>query len=230
MDVHPEGAILPHLGAGQDEVAVGSEDRLSYLRRAARIRHRFLLGCPTSPMDQAPGQRKRKPKLTTIRKCLTGIPGLDQITQGGLPRDRTTLVCGTAGCGKTLFGMQFLVNGIEQYGEAGAFIAFEETSDDLVKNVASLGYDLDELVSSGKLALDHIRVERNEIEESGEYNLDGLFMRLELAIRSVRAKRVVIDTLETLFGGLNNYAVLRSELRRLFNWLKERKVTAIITA
>jgi circadian clock protein KaiC len=176
------------------------------------------------------GPRKGKAKLATIRKCPTGIPGMDQVTQGGLPRDRTTLVCGTAGCGKTLFGMQFLVNGIAQYGEPGAFIAFEETTADLTQNVASMGYDLEELVASGKLALDHIRVERSEIEESGDYNLDGLFMRLELAISSVRAKRVVIDTLETLFGGLNNYAVLRSELRRLFQWLKERKVTAIITA
>lgn len=181
-------------------------------------------------MNSTSRARRRKPKLPTIRKCPTGIPGLDQITHGGLPRDRTTLVCGSAGCGKTLFGMQFLINGIQQSGEAGAFIAFEETAADLTQNVASLGYDLDELVASGKLALDHIRVERSEIEESGEYNLDGLFMRLELAIRSVRAKRVVIDTLETLFGGLNNYAVLRSELRRLFQWLKERKVTAIITA
>lgn len=126
--------------------------------------------------------------------------------------------------------MQFLVNGINQAGEAGAFIAFEETTADLTLNVASLGYDLNALVESGKLALDHIRVERSEIEESGEYNLDGLFMRLELAIRSVGARRVVIDTLETLFGGLDNYAVLRSELRRLFQWLKDRKVTAIVTA
>jgi len=181
-------------------------------------------------MNQTSRVRPRKPKLPTIRKCPTGIPGLDQITNGGLPRDRTTLVCGTAGCGKTLFGMQFLVSGVEQHGEAGAFIAFEESTEDLTQNVASLGYDLDELVASGKMALDHIRVERSEIEESGEYNLDGLFMRLELAIRSVKAKRVVIDTLETLFGGLDNYAVLRSELRRLFQWLKERKVTAIITA
>jgi circadian clock protein KaiC len=181
-------------------------------------------------MNPTSGPRKRKAKLSTIRKCPTGIPGLDQVTQGGLPRDRTTLVCGSAGCGKTLFGMQFLVRGIEQYGEAGAFIAFEESTVDLAQNVASLGYDLDTLVDSGKLALDHIRVERSEFEESGEYNLDGLFMRLELAIRSVRARRVVIDTLETLFGGLTNYAVLRSELRRLFQWLKERKVTAIITA
>jgi circadian clock protein KaiC len=181
-------------------------------------------------MNESPGLRKRKIKPPTIRKCPTGIPGLDQITQGGLPRDRTTLVCGTAGCGKTLFGMQFLVNGIAEHGETGAFIAFEESTEDLTQNVASLGFDLDELVSTGKLALDHIRVERSEIEESGDYNLEGLFMRLELAIRSVKAKRVVIDTLETLFGGLNNYAVLRSELRRLFGWLKQRKVTAIITA
>lgn len=173
---------------------------------------------------------QRKPKLPTVRKCPTGIAGLDQITSGGLPRGRTTLVCGSAGCGKTLFGMQFLVNGIQHYDEPGVFVAFEETADDLTHNVASLGFDLQTLSNEGKLAVDHVRVERSEIEESGEYNLEGLFLRLDMAIRSVKAKRLVIDTLETLFGGLDNYAVLRSELRRLFSWLKERGVTAIITA
>jgi circadian clock protein KaiC len=173
---------------------------------------------------------QRKPKLPTVRKCPTGILGLDQITKGGLPRGRTTLVCGSAGCGKTLFGMQFLVNGIQQYGEPGVFVAFEETAEDLTQNVASLGFDLQTLIDEGKLAVDHVRVERSEIEESGEYNLEGLFLRLDMAFRSVKAKRLVIDTLETLFGGLDNYAVLRSELRRLFSWLKERGVTAIITA
>lgn len=168
--------------------------------------------------------------LPVVEKCPTGINGFDDVTFGGLPRGRTSLVCGGAGCGKTLLGMQFLVRGIIDYDEPGVFIAFEETADDLAQNVSSLGFDLNELVDQGKLAVDHIRVERSEIEESGEYNLDGLFMRLELAIQSVGARRVVIDTLETLFGGLDNYAVLRSELRRLFRWLKDQNVTAIVTA
>ncbi len=168
--------------------------------------------------------------LPTLAKAPSGIPGFDDITQGGLPRGRTSLVCGGAGAGKTLFCMQFLVGGILEHDEPGVFIAFEETEDDLTQNVASLGFDLQNLLETGKLAIDHIRVERSEIEENGEYNLDGLFIRLELAIRSVGAKRVVIDTLETLFGGLENYSILRSELRRLFLWLKEQGVSAVITA
>lgn len=165
-----------------------------------------------------------------LHKAPSGIPGFDEISTGGLPFGRTSLVCGAAGAGKTLFGMQFLVRGITDYNEPGVFIAFEETEEDLAQNVSSLGFDLQELVDSNKLALDHIRVERSEIEESGEYNLDGLFLRLELAIQSVGAKRVVIDTLETLFGGLKDYAILRSELRRLFRWLKDQGVSAVITA
>lgn len=176
------------------------------------------------------GSRRRAQPLPVLKKAPSGIPGFDEITEGGLPFDRTSLVCGSAGAGKTLFGMQFLVRGIVDYDEPGVFIAFEETEEDLTENVASLGFDLTELVDSGKLALDHIRVERSEIEESGEYNLEGLFLRVGLAIQSVGAKRVVIDTLETLFGGLNDYAVLRSELRRLFRWLKEQGVSAVITA
>lgn len=166
----------------------------------------------------------------TLHKAHSGIPGFDEISGGGLPFGRTSLVCGSAGAGKTLFGMQFLVRGIIDYDEPGVFIAFEETEEDLAQNVSSLGFDLQELVDSNKLALDHIRVERSEIEESGEYNLDGLFLRLEIAIQSVGAKRVVIDTLETLFGSLKDYAILRSELRRLFRWLKDQGVSAIITA
>ncbi|MEX1033078.1 MAG: ATPase domain-containing protein [Cellvibrionaceae bacterium] len=174
--------------------------------------------------------RDREQSLPILQKAPSGIPGFDEITHGGLPFGRTSLVCGAAGAGKTLFGMQFLVRGIVDYDDPGVFIAFEETEEDLTQNVASLGFDLQELVASGKLALDHIRVERSEIEESGEYNLDGLFLRLEMAIQSVGAKRVVIDTLETLFGGLRDYAILRSELRRLFRWLKDRGVSAVITA
>lgn len=176
------------------------------------------------------GEQRSAAALPVIEKAPSGLAGFDEVTFGGLPRGRTSLVCGSAGCGKTLFGMQFLVRGIVDYDEPGVFVAFEETEADLAQNVASLGFDLDGLIASGKLAMDHIRVERNEIEENGEYNLDGLFLRLELAILSVGAKRVVIDTLETLFGGLDNYAILRSELRRLFQWLKDQGVTAIITA
>src|SRR5690606_10527080 len=185
------------------------------------------------PSVRGPGPREQHPHnqpLPTLRKAPTGIPGFDEISAGGLPFGRTSLVCGAAGAGKTLFGMQFLVRGIVDFDEPGVFIAFEETEEDLTQNVASLGFDLEHLVASGKLALDHIRVERSEIEESGEYNLDGLFLRLELAIQSVGAKRVVIDTLETLFGGLTDYAILRSELRRLFRWLKDQGVSAVITA
>lgn len=177
-------------------------------------------------------EQKKEPheSLPILNKAPTGIPGFDEISAGGLPYGRTSLICGSAGAGKTLFGMQFLVKGIADYDEPGVFIAFEETEEDLTENVASLGFDLQDLVDSGKLVLDHIRVERSEIEESGEYNLDGLFLRLELAIRTVGAKRIVIDTLETLFGGLSDYTILRSELRRLFRWLKDQGVSAVITA
>lgn len=168
--------------------------------------------------------------LPIVQKATSGIPGLDEITSGGLPYNRTSLICGSAGAGKTLFGMQFLVRGIVDHDEPGVFIAFEETEQDLTENVASLGFDLQELVDSGSLALDHIHVEPSEIEEIGEYNLEGLFLRIGLAIQSVGAKRVVVDTLETLFGGLKDEAILRSELRRLFRWLKDQGVSAIITA
>jgi circadian clock protein KaiC len=165
-----------------------------------------------------------------LSKIATGIAGFDEITHGGIPQGRTTLVCGAAGCGKTLFGMQFLIRGALDRREPGAFIAFEETEDDLAKNVASLGFDVRDLERRRLLSVDHIRVDRSEIEENGEYNLEGLFIRLDLALGSIKAKRLVIDTLETVFGGLSDHALLRSELKRLFNWLKERGVTTIITA
>lgn len=167
--------------------------------------------------------------LPAIEKAATGISGLDEITYGGLPRGRPTLLCGSAGCGKTLFSMTFLYNGIVEYDEPGVFVAFEEQPEDLIKNVGSLSYDIQKLIAEKKLAVDHIRIDRNEIEESGDYDLEGIFIRLGFAIDSVKAKRVVIDTIETLFGGIQNHAVLRSELRRLFEWLKEKGVTAIIT-
>jgi circadian clock protein KaiC len=165
-----------------------------------------------------------------IPKSLTGIKGLDEITEGGLPQGRPTLICGGAGSGKTLIGMEFLVRGAMQFEEPGVFMAFEETAEELTANVRSLGFDLDDLVKKNLLLVDHVWVERSEIEETGEYDLEGLFIRLGLAIDSIGAKRVVLDTLETLFSGLSNVAIVRAELRRLFRWLKDKGVTAVITA
>ena len=173
----------------------------------------------------------RKKKSTTpnaLAKVATGIGGFDEITDGGLPRGRPTLVCGGPGCGKTLFGLQFLVHGALS-GESGVFVTFEETEEDIRKNVASLGYDIDDLIKRKGLALEYIRVERSEIQETGEYDLEGLFIRLDHALRSIGARRIVLDTIESLFSGLSNAAVLRAELRRLFAWLKERGITAIVT-
>lgn len=165
-----------------------------------------------------------------IRKAPTGISGLDAVTFGGLPAGRPTLICGAAGCGKSIFGVSFLVHGATLFDEPGVLMSFEETADDIAANVASLGYDVPGLIDSKKLAIDYVRLERSEIEENGEYDLEGLFVRLGYAIDHVGAKRVVLDTLEALFAGLDDEALLRSELRRLFAWLKERGVTAIITA
>ena len=165
-----------------------------------------------------------------LPKAPTGITGLDEITLGGFPRGRPTLVCGSAGCGKTLLAMEFLVRGATEFGENGACITFEETEEELARNVASLGFDVEQLVRDGKLAFDHVHIDRREIEETGEYDLEALFLRLGLAIDSVGAKRVVLDTIESLFGGFSNMALLRSELRRLFRFLKDRGVTAVITA
>jgi circadian clock protein KaiC len=165
-----------------------------------------------------------------IAKAPTGIHGLDEITNGGLPQGRPTLVCGSAGCGKTLLAMEFLVRGALDYGEPGVFVAFEETAKELTENVRSLGFDLDKLIRQKKLFIDYVQFDRNDIQETGEYNLDGLFIRLADAIDTIGAKRIVLDTLETLFSGFENEAILRAELRRLFRWLKERGVTAVITA
>jgi circadian clock protein KaiC len=165
-----------------------------------------------------------------LPKCPTGIQGLDEITGGGLPRGRPTLVCGAAGCGKTLLAMQFLVRGATDYHEPGVFMAFEETADELAKNVASLGFNVPALISRKQLFIDYVYVERSEIEETGEYDLEGLFIRLGHAIDSIGAKRVVLDTVESLFAALPNMLVLRAELRRLFRWLKDKGVTVIITA
>lgn len=164
-----------------------------------------------------------------LPKSPTGIQGLDEITGGGLPKGRPTLICGSTGCGKTLLAMEFLVRGATQFNEPGVFMAFEETARDLTKNVASLGFDLKDLVARKKIVLDFVYLEPSDVEESGEYDLDGLFIRLGHAIDSIGAKRVVLDTIESLFSGLPNSNILRAELRRLFRWLKEKGVTAIIT-
>ncbi len=162
-------------------------------------------------------------------KTPTGINGLDEITEGGFPKGRPVLVCGSAGCGKTLMAMQFLVKGIIEYNEPGVFMSFEETVKDLAQNVSSLGFNLDKLAADNKLRIDYVRIEKTEIEETGEYDLEGLFIRLNHAINSIGAKRVVLDTIESLFGGIENAGLLRSEIRRLFQWLKDKGVTTIIT-
>jgi circadian clock protein KaiC len=175
-------------------------------------------------------KKKEPKKLETLEKVPSGIAGLDEITRGGLPKGRPALVCGTAGTGKTMLAMEFLVRGATLLNEPGVFMAFEETEEELTKNVASLGFDLKSLAKRKKLLVDYVRVESSEIEETGEYDLEALFVRLGYAIDSIGAKRVVLDTLESLFSALPNESILRSELRRLFRWLKDKGVTAIITA
>ena len=170
------------------------------------------------------------PPGAPVPKAPSGIDGLDEITAGGLPRGRPSLVIGGPGCGKTMLAAEFIVQGATRYGEPGVFMMFEETADELVANIRSLGFDLDGLVRDGKVAIDYVRVERAEIEETGQYDLEGLFIRLAHAVESVGAKRVALDTLEALFSGLSDHAVLRAELRRLFRWLKDRGLTALITA
>jgi circadian clock protein KaiC len=178
---------------------------------------------------QRPNRRTRSKPLEGLQKEPTGIPGFDEIASGGLPAGRPTLICGSAGAGKTLFAMEFLVRGATLFDQPGVFMSFEETDDELTKNVASLGFDLKQLVAEKKLFLDFVFIERSEIEETGEYDLEGLFLRLGYAIDSIGAKRVVLDTLEALFSAIPNEAIIRAELRRLFRWLKEKGVTAVIT-
>jgi circadian clock protein KaiC len=165
-----------------------------------------------------------------LAKTPTGVTGLDEITGGGIPTGRSTLVCGGPGCGKTMLAVEFIVRGATQFGEPGVFMMFEENANELTANVRSLGFDLDKLVAKKKIVLDHVVIEHSEIEDTGEYDLEGLFIRLGHAIDSIGAKRLVLDTVEALFAGLTNHAALRAELRRLFRWLKDRGITAIITS
>src|SRR3954466_5936109 len=184
-----------------------------------------------------PNRNKRtrvaRPRTSAVRKTLpkapTGITGFDDITDGGLPRGRPTLVAGGPGCGKTLFALEFLMKGAVDFDEPGVFVTFEETPTDLELNVRSLGYDLARLVKNKRIVVEYVRVERSEIEETGEYDLEALFIRLDDALKSVKGKRIVLDTIESLFGGLADTGVLRAELRRLFGWLKDRGITAVIT-
>jgi circadian clock protein KaiC len=166
---------------------------------------------------------------TELPKCPTGIHGLDEITLGGLPKGRVSLIVGKAGSGKTLFGMEFLLHGTLEFGEPGVFMSFEESASDLAENVSSLGYDLVDLQEKGQIFIDHVKILRSDIIETGEFDLEGLFIRLNHAIDTIGAKRVVLDTIESLFSGLSNIGILRAELRRLFFWLKEKGVTAIVT-
>lgn len=175
-----------------------------------------------------PGKKRPAPPFE-LQKCLTGIKGFDEITEGGLPRDRITLLSGGTGTGKTLLGVDFLINGVTQYKEAGVFMTFEETEDELYEDIASLNMNLQELVAEKKIVLDFVVLERKEIQEAGEFNLEGIFVRLEHAIDSVKAKRVVLDSIESLFAGITDVGILRLEIKRLFRWLKDKKVTALIT-
>ena len=174
-------------------------------------------------------EKKKPSNKNTLKKAPTGISGLDEITFGGLPAGRPTLVCGSAGAGKTMLAAEFIIRGATEYGEPGVFMMFEENAEELTQNVRSLGFDLDDLVAKNLVSLDYVRVERSEIEETGEYDLEALFIRLRHAIDSVGAKRVVLDTIEALFSGLKDQGILRAELRRLFRWLKDREMTAVIT-
>src|ERR1043165_5370886 len=187
-----------------------------------------LVSASEEPVSRQ-NRRNRPRPLKGLLKEPTGIPGFDEITRGGLPAGRPTLICGSAGAGKTLFAMEFLVRGALLFNEPGVFMSFEESDEELATNVASLGFDLDQLVIDKKLRLDYVFIERSEIEETGEYDLEALFLRLGHAIDAIGAKRVVLDTLEALFSALPNEAIVRAELRRLFRWLKEKGVTAVIT-
>jgi circadian clock protein KaiC len=184
----------------------------------------------TKQINRPTNGEKSSPVLAPLEKCPTGIKGLDEISGGGLPKGRTTIVCGGPGSGKTMLGLEFLVRGAAEFNEPGVLLAFEESPEEMARNVASLGFDLKALAESKKLFLDYVRIEPSEIEETGDYDLEGLFVRLQHAVDQVGAKRVLLDTLEALFSSFSNMGILRSEIRRLFGWLKERGLTAVVTA
>jgi circadian clock protein KaiC len=175
-------------------------------------------------------ERAKNEEGESLPKTRTGISGLDELTEGGIPAGRPTLICGSAGAGKTIMAMEFIVRGAIQFEEPGVFLSFEERTEELAQNVRSLGFDLKDLMTKKKLAMDYVHIERAEIKETGEYDLEGLFVRIDRAIKSVNAKRVALDTIESLFSRLNDAGILRAELRRLFQWLKDQGVTAVITA
>jgi circadian clock protein KaiC len=165
-----------------------------------------------------------------LEKCPSGIKGLDEITGGGLPRGRPTLVCGDAGSGKTILAMQFLVRGITEFGEPGVFIAFEESAQELATNMSSMDIDLQRLCAENKLAIDWVHLEGGEVPKTGDFNLQALFVRIQSALQRVHARRIVLDSIEALFAALPDHKTLRSELERLFYWLKHQQLTAIVTA
>lgn len=201
-----------------------------FVRTSISTRKRKLPAATVRRPSAVRNRAKRPVVQPQVAKAPTGISGLDDLTSGGLPRGRPTLICGSAGCGKTVLGLEFLVRGATEFGEPGAIFTFEETSEDLAANVASFGFDLDRLIEEKKIMVDHVVIDRSDAEETGAYDLDGLFIRLGYAIDKIGAKRVLLDTIETLFIGLANKDILRSELRRLFRWLKDKGVTAVITA
>jgi circadian clock protein KaiC len=180
----------------------------------------------TAKMQQVENSRR----VPQLKKSRTGIAGFDEITNGGVPKGRPTIVCGGAGCGKTMFAVEFLVRGATQFGDPGVLMTFEEPAEEMTQNVASLGFDLKDLVSRKKLVMDYVHIEPAEIEETGRYDLEGLFVRLRYAVDSIRAKRVVLDSLEGMFSGFSNQGILRAEIRRLFRWLREHRLTTVVTA
>jgi circadian clock protein KaiC len=177
----------------------------------------------------SPSPTRVAAKKSGLKKCPTGIKGFDEITEGGLPCDRITLLSGSTGTGKTLLGIDFLINGATNYNEPGVFMSFEENQNELFEDVASLNLDLQSLVTEKKLVLEYVVLERRDMQSDGEFNLEGLFVRLELAIDSIDARRVVLDSIDSLFGGISDLGILRLEIKRLFRWLKNKKVTTLIT-
>lgn len=172
---------------------------------------------------------KKRTNANQIKKSLTGVQGLDEVTQGGLPRGRATLICGNAGNGKTLLAVEFVVRGATQFNEAGVIVTFDESTKEMVENVASLGFDLNQLIRQKKLLIEHIQIDPHDFAEAGVYDLEGLFIRIGQAIDAVGAKRVALDTLEVLFASLPNTAILRRELQRLLRWFKDKGVTVVVT-